>query len=248
MTCCGSERTVLQLGSRSHPTYVEKKAYDLAYQFAILFPATIRATTNLVQYCVPFQALGEGADASRVHIVEADSFLRNIHTESIATTETPIVWKQPHPPCASEFDRVTIRHEHVCKDAIQLKEAPGSPYRVLFVKSRVDAELSYDGKPWIIRLQEAYLCPYHSLADPDVLVFKCRPLYSIELVTESYASMSLIQEIWPLFFPRFFRMQVCSFPSSTFESTGKPSASEPADHPPRPSSTSSSSPLCLKTP
>lgn len=201
-------RTKIVLGSATHHDYIDVTLFDLAKQFACLPPAQIvTSTDNIVVYEVPVFHISGNVDVSRHHIVETDTKCSFTSSEAIHEGHLPLRLIQKRSatsPQAKDFDRISIIRETVHKDSFLLKnEALYS--HVNYIKERTDAVVEGWGYQWTLRFQQQWTCPYYSLSDIDSIIFRCRPVYSVHIMTCGNPSIDIIEKLIDQALPKTFR-------------------------------------------
>lgn len=176
-------RTIIRLGSASHPCFIDKEMFDIAMFHIKLSPAIVTNYRNLMKYEVPASHIAGYPDPRKSHVIESDVQCTKITTETIENLSEPLIIIHKNPLVPLKYDRIAIHRQLVFKDDFLLKE-DSEFSRVIFIKERTDSSLEYYSKQWFIRLQVEYICPYYSLGNPDKIVFQCDPRYSVEIVTD----------------------------------------------------------------
>lgn len=197
-------RTLVILGSTSHCEYVDSKIFEIVKSFACLPPANVKHTKDIVQFDIPVSQISGHVDNESSHIVETDGNCSQINTSSIKTISRKLTLYQHRPSSKQDYDRITVHRQRIISDSFLLKENANFS-NVKYIKERVDASVEGWDSEWTIRLQEQWICPYYCLGEPDLYIFRCRPLYSVHVLVNGLPDIVKIREFIDVAFPLILR-------------------------------------------
>lgn len=197
-------RTVIVLGSSTHPEYVDKKLFDIVKTFACLPPSQTTKTHDIVQFDIPMSQISGHVDSTCVHRIETDCLCSKLKTTSTRTISRNISLFLQHPSSKQDYDRVTIHRQHTLCDSFLLKN-DANFNNVKYINERVDASIHGWDSKWTIRFQEQWICPYYSLGEPDLYIFRCRPLCSIHVIVDGLPEITKIRDFMNVAFPLIIR-------------------------------------------
>lgn len=192
------------LGSSSHSEYVDSKIFNIVKAFACLPPADIYTFNDIVQFDIPTSQLSGHVDNDLSHVIETDSTCSSTKTESTNIISRSISLFQKHPASKQDYDHVTIHRQRVCQNTFLLK-TDANFSNVKYIKERTDTCIDGWDSSWTIRFQEQWICPYYSLGEPDLYIFRCRPLYSIHILVNGLPEIDKIRNFMNVAFPSILR-------------------------------------------
>lgn len=197
-------RTLIVLGSSTHAEYVDQKVFDIVKSFACLPPSQVSKTNDIIQFDIPVSQISGHVDSTCAHSIETDGRCSRLKTESIRTISRNVSLFLQHPASKQDYDRITIHRQHVFRDSFLLKDS-ATFSNVKYIKERVDASIHGWESEWTIRFQEQWICPYYSLGEPDLYIFRCRPLCSIHVIVDGLPEIAKIRDFMHVAFPLILR-------------------------------------------
>lgn len=200
-----SRQTILRLGSKTNRKFIDKRMFDLAHNFSVLPPAEVKRSTNLIRYEVPHASISGFVETNKTHLIETDSLSTSMRTVAIEQVNRPTEWMQENPRLPRSFDRITIYRQLVFNNTFLLKKDAKFSY-VVFIKERTDSTVFFEDNKWTIVSQISYICPFENVSNPDRIIFKCDPQYSVELHTDGFPDMIKIERVCKLCLPGVFQM------------------------------------------
>lgn len=197
-------RTRVVLGSCYHEDFVGSKVYELVKEFSQIPPAQVDKQKDIIRYEVPVSQVSGFVDDDRMHFVEVDSHCTLIRSEGVQRMHRPITIKLAHACIPRDYDRMTIYREQVYPDSFLLKEEANFSH-VKFIHERVNSSLPGWEYSWKTCLQRQWICPYYSSSDPESIVFRCKPMYSIEVLIDDLPSVDTIEKFVNTAMPSYLR-------------------------------------------
>lgn len=186
------ESTVIQITTSQSNRYVQENEYILAKEFACLPPAAVTTSSNIIQFEIPSTYIaGASTNASKRYFIETDDTVSVIKTRSITTHSNQLLSYANVSYVLVESSMFLLKDDAVFSN-------------VTYINERVDSTVIAWGTEWVIRFQTQWVCPYHSAVKDDGIIFKCRPSYTIEIITTGHPEPIEINRFIAFGLPSYF--------------------------------------------
>lgn len=195
-------RTSIIMGSAFHNAYVHENVYEIAKAFSSLLPAVTYTEKELVRYEVPHSQISRGAIEEGKYHIEMDNCQTLLRTTGYKPVQNPVVLKLDHPSNRSEFDRVTIYQQQILPAFLIKGSASFSHCE--YIHDRLIAQIEGWGYHWDVICQKQWVCPYYAPGDEKTIVFRCRPVYSVEILVDGLPEGDTIKRFIETGLPRYF--------------------------------------------
>ena len=196
-------QTLIQLGSSTYPELVDVKVFDLVKDFSSLQPASITMKKDIILFDIPVSHVSGFVCDANSYTIETDtgmSYCKTMKTQKIESTDLFL----KYPPAVKEYDRISIIRQRIEDDSFLIKKEANFAH-VYYIKERQDAIVEYYGRQWTTRCEIKWVYPYYSLTEPDHIVFRCRPVYSISISTNGTPDENLVLGFMDVAMPRLLR-------------------------------------------
>lgn len=190
------------MGSGYQHNYVHFEIYELVKDFMSLPPSKIRKRFNIIEFEVSHAHISRKGDPNHFYSIQTDEHMSILSAEDVCYKYNPLHLHLQTPPKSDRFDRLSIYREDVNKTFLLKKDSMFTHCQV--IEEDIIFELEGWGYLWETRLQKKWICPYNSSLDPDSIVFRCKPVYSVQIITEGCPTLDMIKKFIKYALPKYF--------------------------------------------